>query len=211
MINTLNEFKRVHNLREGEIVLVQIQSSIFEADTKMGKSKKVQLPDRRIRKNSVTGQGIHTDGQTGGMIMVLERKNIAGAVNKFHHDLESNVESESCFFEKIINPGEIIYYKDNSIYHSVTEAYPEDSKKRSFRTVMLIHYPGSVLITGNKNPENTLKVNKVVEGKSLRKNVDYNAKNWGRRSTLVMLEQESLLQKKKFSIKNLNIFKYFGC
>jgi len=73
----LDAKKEYFNIPENELIITQIMRCHFKPeDTVEGVSK------------CITGQGLHTDGSDGAMIMILERENIKGAANFFTYDIE---------------------------------------------------------------------------------------------------------------------------
>ena len=68
----------------------------------------------------MTGQGIHTDGADRAMLVCLHRGDkIEGAENVFHASLDG---MEPLCEELPLQNREGLYFKDNSLYHTVTRA-----------------------------------------------------------------------------------------
>ena len=87
------------------------------------------------------------------MLICLNRENVAGARNSIYEDTDG--------YKPVIKPqvlaeGNVLYWKDNEIYHYVEPAALEDKSKMGTRTVMIAHYPAMQYITGETNPNNTL-------------------------------------------------------
>merc|ERR1712151_363578 len=75
---------------------------------------------------SVTGQGIHTDGK------------------------------EPLCTPRILQEGDVSFFKDNELFHYVSPAGPEDPSEDMARTMLLIHYPAEEVLVGGISPKNDL-------------------------------------------------------
>merc|ERR1719356_1005015 len=185
----LNEFKSVHNVPSGELVLCQVQSShigihsslpgtnpmvtratsltydIHVNPPNMGQETAEMLtdqlvlsdggdsakstdtvPDDALSKSfSITGQGIHTDGCDVCALVCLKRENINGCENSVYYDLEGN--------DKVLDPfvleeRNVLYWKDNKVYHYVNPASLINEDKDGIRTMILLHYPIIFMVNG---------------------------------------------------------------
>lgn len=81
------------------------------------------------------GQGIHKDGSKYLSILVINRKNVRGAVNHLYYDKQGSEK----IVETELDPGEILHIKDNKVYHSVTQIDPLDSESAWERFVIIIN------------------------------------------------------------------------
>ena len=175
MLQVLNHYKRVHKVEEGKVILIQLHTSVLHdpADYANMNINEDDSTIKRKRKNSIVGQGIHTDGNDRGMVMALERINVDGATNCFHSTLTCGPDAG----EKILQPGQAAHWKDNSVYHSVSAAGPVSFNEKSVRSVLLMHYPAEFGIVGRRNQNNNLGVNET-SGRQLRGIDEYAGKVW---------------------------------
>ena len=150
----LDTFSAVHGIADQELILVQVQSSEIRADD----------PHR-----SLTGQGIHTDGHDRAMLLCLDRHNIVGAENAIHENLSG---SRPVIEPFVLQPGEMLVWKDNEVFHDVTAADPIDPDQPAWRTVMLAHHPAAHSLTGAPNENNTLGTALVAPERRLRNRSD---------------------------------------
>lgn len=134
----LNCFQKLHNIPEGQLVLVQIQSSNI---TKEEEGK------------CITGQGIHTDGADCGMLVCLHRKNICGARSSAYYDVHG---TKPVITPTVLEDGDAMFWKDNKIYHYVDPATLTRGTEKGIRTVLVALYPAMYLVTGESNVNNTL-------------------------------------------------------
>ena len=104
----------------------------------------------------VTGQGIHTDGSNNQGIVCIERDNIAGAETQFHYKLDGTCPMTDPF---TLEPGHSVFFKDNQMYHSVSNMTKRNSDSTSRRTVLLISDTAEMYLLGKQNPNNTLQAN----------------------------------------------------
>lgn len=140
-------FTTRYQIPEKTILLAQIQTTIFRARSALPKAASTQ---------SVTGQGIHTDGANRAAIVCLRRgKGVIGALNQYYAELD---DSQPLCEPTVLEPGDISYFKDNVLFHYVSPGTcdPNGSREDSTRTIMIIHSPAEQYMTGRKNPENQL-------------------------------------------------------
>ena len=149
-----------YGISDKTIMLVQIQSSFASA---AAPSETDEIA--RNRSNSVTGQGIHTDGHCHAMLLCLERTNILGAENSFFEDLNGERRLGN---PTVLEAGDLVYFRDDKIYHHVSQAQRADSSAPMRRSMMLIHSPAHMLLTGERNENNSLTTNQVAKEKKLR-------------------------------------------
>ena len=105
------------------------------------------------RQNTMTGQGIHTDGTTRQMLICSDRTNTAGAENRFYKDRLGN---EPLTPMMLLEEGSAINFRDNKLFHYVYPATPIDKTKPMSRTMVIVSWPGDFLLTGGTNPDNKL-------------------------------------------------------
>lgn len=135
------------------ILLMQLQSSDFTCLEKKSSEKKSS--NGRL---SVTGQGIHSDGHQHAALICIHRGfNISGAVNGFYWDL-NGVESVA---ECILQPGDMVLWRDDCIYHHVTRVETKDRFRTACnicykRTMLLVHSPADFVFFGEENDVNKL-------------------------------------------------------
>ena len=107
----------------------------------------------------MTGQGIHTDGADRAMLVCLHRGDkLEGAENVFHASLDG---TEPLCEELPLQNREGLYFKDNSLYHTVTRAAvgKYQNLEQVSRTMMIVHAPAEIYMQGLPNPNNTLGAN----------------------------------------------------
>ena len=153
-------FQLHHGIPDKTIMLVQIQSSFAPASAASERDEIV-----RNRSNSVTGQGIHTDGLCHAMLLCLERTNVLGAENSFFEDLSGERRLGK---PTVLEEGDLVHFRDDKIYHYVSPAQRADSSAPMRRSMMLIHSPAHMLLTGERNENNCLRTNQVAKEKKLR-------------------------------------------
>lgn len=117
---------------------------------------------------SVSGQGIHTDGAERAALVCFERSNVNGAANVFHRKLDG---SEPLCSPTVLMPGDIVFWKDNEIYHQVLPIQSTDEHNPGCRTVLLIHSPADFVLVGQEMETNTLTTQASLN--PLRKNESY--------------------------------------
>ena len=141
------KFAKYYGIPEKTAILVQIQTNYF---------------DYSKTRASVTGQGIHTDGADRALLVCLHRgEKLEGAENVFHASLDG---SEPLSEEIPLKQREGIYFKDNSLYHTVTRARVNDKhckKDEASRTMMIMHAPAEIYMQGLSNPNNNLGANEA--------------------------------------------------
>uniref|UniRef100_A0A0G4I9E1 Uncharacterized protein n=1 Tax=Chromera velia CCMP2878 TaxID=1169474 RepID=A0A0G4I9E1_9ALVE len=139
LLMTIKQFIDYYNLPQKSVVLAQIQSSIVEAG---------QFDPRR---GSITGQGIHTDGANRAMLVCIRRTNCEGASNQFHHTVDGcNPASDST----VLHDGDACMFKDDSIFHYVSQAAPAVVGERMERSMLILHWPADHYLTGVSNAQN---------------------------------------------------------
>ena len=142
-------FARYWRVPDRSILLVQLQRSSIHPSEVHDKEEKVFAQGQ----NDVTGQGIHTDGSDRAMILCCERENVLGAENCFHGSLAGD---KPLCEPLALAAGDALYFRDNAIFHHVSDAFPADPAKNMHRTMLLIHYPGEIYLEGDKNAANSL-------------------------------------------------------
>jgi len=141
------KFSRYYCIPDGTILFVQIQTSLLEENS---------------RRQSITGQGIHTDGHDRAMLLCMHRgSHVRGALNQFHQQLDG---SEPLCDPVLLEAGDAVMFKDNEIYHYVTPGKgisaldAGDSDTR--RTMLLIHSPAECNLDGGMSQTNSLRTSK---------------------------------------------------
>lgn len=134
----LNCFQTLNSIPEGQLVLVQIQSSNI---TKGEEGK------------CLTGHGIHTDGADYGMLVCLHRENIIGARTSAYNDIHG---TKPVIVPTVLEEGDAMFWKDNEVYHYVDPATLTTGTENGIRTVLVALYPAMYLVTGERNLNNTL-------------------------------------------------------
>ena len=133
------EFAEAARLPDGALLLIQIQTTVPTDNTP----------------RDVTGQGIHTDGTDSAAMLIISRKNVNGAVSGIYADLDG----KQPLMKKQLEPGATIFWRDNSIFHDVSDICLKDASKPGERTVMIIHTDARCLLCGNSNSNNSLGTN----------------------------------------------------
>ena len=100
------------------------------------------------------------------MLVCLKRENINGAENSLYHDLSGN---DVLMDDFILDEGKALLWLDNKVYHYVKPASLADREKEGVRTMVLVHCPGIMLLTGDPNKNNTLQRLQFEESRQLRK------------------------------------------
>ena len=137
------DFAEEYDIPNGEPILIQLQQSIIPAG-----SEDIS--------GDVTGQGIHTDGHDVAAILCVQRENVVGAENSLYSDLNG----EGVLLEPTsLEEGDALFFRDNSLYHYVSDMKPADRHVDLKRTVLLVHYPARMVLTGETNERNTMKRN----------------------------------------------------
>ena len=125
-------------------MLVQIQTSLVTETANSAIS----------RRSSITGQGIHTDGADVAAIVCIERDGVEGAENVFYADLQGKV---ALCDKTLLQPGTAAYFCDNRLYHYVSRADKQEGREEpGRRTVMILHSPGEMYLSGVANERNEL-------------------------------------------------------
>ena len=127
--------------------------------------------DEDSRGKCPTGQGIHSDGANHGGIVVLSRENIIGATNSIYNDLKGE---DRVFGPVDVQPGEMILWKDNKIFHEVSPATLQANKTKGSRAVIVILDAAEMFMTGIPNPDNTLGRNEFPDEHKLRFQKEHN-------------------------------------
>lgn len=136
----LNNFKNVCHIPEGELVLLQVQTSHISS-VHEGKC--------------LTGQGIHSDGADSAIIVCLDRQNVRGARTAVFNDA---LGENTVLGPTTLEVGEALFWDDNKAYHYVEPASLMDPAAEGCRTVLIGHYPAIFAVTGTSNPNNTLPI-----------------------------------------------------
>jgi len=134
-------FKEYYNLPDNAMILLQVQTSSMAPE---------DLPED-LHEMSITGQGIHTDGANLAALLCIDRQNVKGALNTFHRNLHG---SQPMCKPTVLEPGKVAYFKDNSLYHHVSKAVPDDPSSSMTRSILLMHYPAEMYLVGAKNDSN---------------------------------------------------------
>mmetsp|Transcript_27736 Transcript_27736/g.34292 ORF Transcript_27736/g.34292 Transcript_27736/m.34292 type:complete len:320 (-) Transcript_27736:29-988(-) len=153
------QFQREYDIPDETVMLIQIQSSIQEVDKSLEHNedeseeiKKQSVVRRRInREQSVTGQGVHTDGANEAALFCIERTNVDGAKNSFFKDLEG---ADELVTDRILEEGELVFFRDDQIFHHVSPASQKDTRAEMRRSILLIHSPADHFMTGIRNDAN---------------------------------------------------------
>ena len=132
MHSVILHFIQYHALPINTTILVQLQSSIIRSNSSKG---------------DVTGQGIHTDGADDAMLVCVERDDVIGAENEFHAALDG---IKPLTKPTILEAGDGVVFRDNEIFHYVSDAATNVSVTR--RTLILMHSPEEG--NGISNPRN---------------------------------------------------------
>lgn len=135
----LTRFKQIHDIPEGQLVLVHVQTSHIGP---------------RDDCRCLTGHGIHTDGQEKAMILCLRRRNVVGALNSFYGDQHGE---EVIVHPFVLKEGHACFWEDNQIFHHASGAACMDGVGTGERTVMVATYPAKFLLEGIDNPNNNLR------------------------------------------------------
>ena len=70
------------------------------------------------------------------MLTCVTRKNVKGAFNSFFTDLEG--QGRLCE-PTVMDEGKSVYFKDDEIFHHISNAEPLDPKEKMERTVIIIN------------------------------------------------------------------------
>ena len=137
MAKLLETHKRKFDIKPGTVMLIQIQTT------------------REERKNGdVTEQGIHTDGADEAALVCLERKNASGACTEIHKDIRGE---HPLLQDKILQPGDALWFRDNQVYHNVTPISPKDPEQGpALRTMLLMHTDSAYVLDGLENKNSIL-------------------------------------------------------
>lgn len=142
LVDVILKFTRYYCIPDGTVLFVQLQTSRLEETS---------------RRQSITGQGIHTDGHERAMLVCMHRgSHVRGALNQFHQQLDG---SEPLCDPVLVEAGDGVMFKDNEIYHYVTpgkgiSALGGDADTR--RTMLLIHSPAENNLDGSVSKTNSL-------------------------------------------------------
>jgi len=142
LADVILKFTHYYDIPENTTLLVQMQTSTLSPSS---------------RRQSLTGQGIHTDGHDRAMLMCMHRgSQCRGALNQFHKELDG---SQPLCTPALLEPGDAVMFKDNELYHYVTPGWAmtalDDEETDTRRTMLLIHSP--VDFEGEVNKTNSLK------------------------------------------------------
>jgi hypothetical protein len=144
------DFASYWRIPDRSIVLIQLQCSTIDPPEASTSSEAKTYAET---KNDVTGQGIHTDGSDRAMLLCCERDNVRGAENSFHASLAGD---KPLCPPRALAEGDALYFKDNALFHHVSDAFPADPARPMRRTMLLMHYPGDIYLDGGRNPRNAL-------------------------------------------------------
>lgn len=133
------DFARAACLPDIAVMLIQIQTTV--------------PTDATLR--DVTGQGIHSDGANSAAMLIISRKNVKGAVSGVYADLDGR----KPLMQQVLDPGAAVYWRDNSIYHDVSDICLTNPSVAGERTVMIIHTDAQYFLTGDTNIGNNLGTN----------------------------------------------------
>jgi len=134
----LHAFKDTYAIPDGKLVLVQVQATNLTPHNQ-GKC--------------LTGQGIHSDGADCAMLACLRRENVSGARSAVFRDADGD---DSVVSPHVLEEGEVLFWRDNEVYHYVEPARLVDDECDGTRAVLIAHYPAMHYITGGQNMKNTL-------------------------------------------------------
>ena len=146
-------FAEYWGIPDRSVVLVQLQSSIIDPSDATESGPEDDAKRFAHGRNDVTGQGIHTDGADRAMLLCCERANVLGAENSFHASLDG---ARPLCAPRALAPGDALLFKDNALFHHVSDAFPADPARPMSRTMLLMHYPGEIYLDGARNPANVL-------------------------------------------------------
>jgi len=140
------EFARYYDIPEKTVILIQIQTSRI-----MPSTDDKQLHQLRPSLQSITGQGIHTDGADRAVLVCLHRGDgVVGAHNQFHGSIDGSKPLCEPF---ALMPGNAVLWKDNEIFHYVTRGAGTEGSDNN-RTIMIMHSPGEMFLLGATNENN---------------------------------------------------------
>jgi len=116
---------------------------------------------KSLTRETITGQGIHTDGADRAILICLHRgQHVEGALNQFHKALDGSM---PLCEPKALGLGEAVAFKDNEIYHYVTPGnksrVKENEQEDATRTIILMHSPADAYMRGLPNESNLLGAN----------------------------------------------------
>jgi len=139
MSNMVMKFVEYYDVPEKTVLLIQIQTTY--------------LNPRKGSKQSITGQGIHTDGtERVGMVCLHRGSAVRGAANQFHKSLDG---TEPLCNPFVLNPGDAVFFKDDELYHCVSpgscssiEDDAEEHNPACARTILLIASPAEDQMIG---------------------------------------------------------------
>ena len=151
-------YQQKFNIADGTTMGVHLQSSIIDPMEKRNKKMRMEekvkhTSDLQEDESSVTGQGVHTDGVCHQMILCIERTNVEGAKNSFYKDLHGK---HPIGKERVLEEGNLVYFRDNVVFHYVSPAFPKDTDQVMRRTVMIIGSPVDHEVMGDVNDENSV-------------------------------------------------------
>ena len=119
----IKRFANYYNIQEKTTILIQVQTSTIAKKTKEKQIRKHSDGDDQSDQSdqsaeSITGQGIHSDGADRAALVCLHRgSSIIGAQNQFHAQLDgSKPLSEFITLEN----SDGCVFKDNDIFHYVS-------------------------------------------------------------------------------------------
>ena len=89
--------------------------------------------DREVGKP--TPEGIHQDGADYVFIMLVDRKNIIGAINTIH-----NLSGDLLYEALLDKMGEAILLDDKRLLHGVSDLYQDKKNQASYRDVLVLTF-----------------------------------------------------------------------
>jgi len=146
----LDAFKAAYNIPDNEPILIQVQKSHVTGEN---------------TGQSLTGQGIHSDGADRAVLVCLDRQNIEGAENAIYADLNG---ARALINPFILKEGHALLWHDNQVFHDVQPAQVADTAEQGSRTVLIAHYPATQYLSGVINPNNNLGTNIAKDSERLR-------------------------------------------
>ena len=103
------------------------------------------------RPRSVAGQGIHSDGTDRCMLTCVTRNNVKGALNSFFNDLKGD---DRICEPRVLAESTSVLFKDDEIFHYISNAEPTDPSLAMERTVVIINADAESQLTGKVNDRN---------------------------------------------------------
>lgn len=117
-------FAESFNVMDGKEMLIQAQRITAQS----GKSG---LP---------TVEGWHQDGCKHLAIYLADRRNCAGGISQLSYN-----KGQDIVFSKALNPGEMLFVNDETLYHYVTPISQVEHDAHAWRDIVIITHPASRL------------------------------------------------------------------